>query len=375
MSAHAKLSASGAHRWMACPGSIAAEAGLPDRSSIHATEGTVAHSLAEECLAGNLKPFDFVGKIAFGEGVEITAEMASAVEQYLDHIAEHVPGEAEFEQRVRYDRWVPGGFGTVDAVSVHDGTIYVVDLKYGKGVRVEAERNKQLMLYALGAYDERHLLDDITEAVLVIVQPRLDHISEWRLTIDELLAFGKEARQAAKRALERNAERIPGEAQCRFCKAKSTCPALLQLTHDVIADDFDALPDTQALDDERLGLVLTHKAMILDWLKAVEDHVTEQLLSGNAVPGWKLVEGRSLRQWSNEPDAEAMLESLIGDKAWERKLLSPAKAEKAVGKAKAQLQDLIVKPAGKPTLAPEADKRQAIQPTGGDFDDLTQIEG
>lgn len=362
MTAHAKLSASGAHRWMACPGSVAAEAGLPDGSSVYAAEGTAAHSLAEDCIRNGKNPFDLVG---------VSVEMAEAVQQYLEYI-QYLPGTVEVEQRVKFDRWVPNGFGTVDAVSVHDGVIHVVDLKYGKGVRVEAEGNRQLMLYALGAYDERCLLDDITEAVLVIVQPRLDHISEWRLPIADLLAFGEEAQAAAKRALSRDAERIPGESQCRFCKAKPTCPALLQLTHDVIAEDFDMLPDTQALDDHQLGQVLKHKAMILDWLTSVEDHVTEQLLTGKEVSGWKLVEGRSVRQWSCEQDAGAMLENLIGDKAWERKLLSPAKAEKAVGKAKAQLQDLIIKPVGKPTLAPESDKRQAIQPTGGDFEDLTQ---
>jgi putative component of toxin-antitoxin plasmid stabilization module len=361
MTAHAKLSASGAHRWMACPGSIVAEAGLPDRPSAHAAEGTAAHSLAEECIRHGKSPFDQVG---------VTFEMAVAVQQYLDYICD-LPGAVEVEQRVEFGRWIPNGFGTVDAVSVHEGVIRVVDLKYGKGVRVDAERNRQLMLYALGAYDERCLLDDIREAVLVIVQPRLDHISEWRLPIAELLAFGDEAAAAAKRALAHDAERIPGESQCRFCKAKPTCPALLQLTHDVIAEDFDALPGIQALDDAQLGQVLTHKAMILDWLSSVEDHVTEQLLTGKVVPGWKLVEGRSLRQWSSERDAGVVLESLIGDKAWERTLLSPAKAEKAVGKAKAQLQDLIVKPVGKPTLAPESDKRQAIQPTGDDFDNLT----
>ncbi len=361
MTAHAKLSASGAHRWMACPGSIAAEAGLPDRPSAHAAEGTAAHSVAEACIRQGKSPFDLVG---------VTVEMAEAVQRYLDYIRD-LPGVVEVEQRVKFDRWIPKGFGTVDAVSVHDGVIRVVDLKYGKGVRVDAERNQQLMLYALGAYDERCLLDDIREAVLVIVQPRLDHISEWRLPIADLLAFGKEARSAAKRTFAHDAERVPGESQCRFCKAKPTCPALLQLTHDVIAEDFDALPDTQALDDHQLGQVLTHKAMILDWLSSVEGHVTEQLLTGKTVPGWKLVEGRSLRKWSNEQVAGTMLESLIGDKAWERELLSPAKAEKAVGKAKAQLQDLIIKPVGKPTLAPESDKRQAIQPTGDDFDNLT----
>lgn len=371
MAAHARLGASSAHRWMACPGSVAAEIGMPDRATIHANEGTVVHALAEECLASVRNPFAYVGTMPFSEQIEITQEMASAVSAYIEYLDDHVPGQPEFERRLRYDRWVPGGFGTVDAVSFHDGVIYIVDLKYGKGIRVDAENNKQLMLYALGAYDEIRLLEDITDVVLTIVQPRLDHISEWRLPIGDLLRFGKEARQAAKRALRPDAERIPGEAQCRFCKAKATCGALLQFTHDVVADDFDALPDAQTLDDEHIALVLKHKAAIIDWLKAVEEHATEQLMAGKSVPGWKLVEGRSLREWRDFAHAVVVLEDLIGENAWERKLLSPAKAEKAVGKDKTYLQDLIVKPAGKPTLAPEDDKRPPIQPTGDDFDDLT----
>lgn len=373
MTAHAKLSASGAHRWMTCPGSVAAEDGLRDYGSTYSHEGTSAHALAEACLKNGSDPFSYVGKIAPNcKDVEVDQEMANGVRYYMDYLAE-VPGVHAYECQVRYDRWVFGGFGTADCISLDRGTLYVVDLKYGKGLRVDADANHQLMLYALGAYDEREHLEDVDTVKLVIVQPRLDHISEWSCSVDDLLAFGESARAAAQIALRDDAKRVPGEAQCQFCKAKATCPALLDYTHQIIGRDFDKLTEVDRLSADQISQVLSAKTLITDWLKSVEQYVTDKLHSGEPFPGWKLVQGRSLRAWSDDFEAEQTLYAMIGEECYEKKLLSPAKAEKVVGKALAKdLAELIVKPEGKPTLAPESDKRPAIQVKGGDFENLTQ---
>lgn len=370
MVAHAKLSASGAHRWIACPGSVEAEEGLPDKTSPFAEEGTRAHDLAERVLT------------AFQAGEDHSTiidtyddrEMADHVGRYVDHVLA-VEGGSHImmvEHRVDFSDWVPEGFGTSDTIVVKGDTIHVIDLKYGKGVQVDAENNPQGMLYALGAWAETNFMFDLERVVITIVQPRLDHVSEWEIGVSDLLRWGEWVKERADEACSPGAKRTPGEDQCRWCKAKATCPALKLFTERAIMSEFDdlSLSSPDKLSDEQLREALDAKPLIEGWLSAVSDHVRERLEAGEGFDGYKLVEGRSVRQWADADSLDSDLEAVLGDKRFAPpKLLSPAQAEKALGKKRAgEIEHLIIKPSGKPTLAKEDDKRLSISITQDDFD-------
>lgn len=366
MSAHAKLGASNAHRWLACPGSVSAEAGMPDQTSSFAQEGTTAHELAEQALFRGPDILD----------IFYDQEMAEHVRVYVEYVLRLANGSDSFdvETRVRYDDWVDGGFGTADALIVRGDTLHVCDLKYGKGVRVDAQDNPQGMLYALGAWSMMSVVFDIKRVKIHIIQPRLDHISEWEISVDALLRWAEWVKQQAEKTADNDAPRIAGEKQCRFCKAKASCAALKKMTEQIIMADFDDLDDLRpanTLSDEEMAKALAAKPMIEAWLSAIENQVKSRLSSGDGFPGYKLVEGRSNRQWSDEWGAAAKLVDLLGnEKAYTPpKLISPAQAEKALGKKRAgSIADFITKPSGAPTLAQENDPRPAINVTADDFD-------
>jgi hypothetical protein len=220
------------------------------------------------------------------------------------------------------------------------------------------------MLYALGAWSELEMLQDVETFILHIVQPRLDHIDTWEISLADLLKWGEWVKERAALALSEDAPRVPGEAQCRWCLAQATCQALYDYTAKLIGvefDDVEALESPGTMSERQLREVLEAAPMVRAWLSAVEDHVFALLNDGAEFKGYKLVEGRSLRKWADERKAEEVLIDALGDAAYEVQLLSPAKAEKALGKKrKGILDDLITKPNGKPTLAPENDKRPAI---------------
>lgn len=370
---HARLSASGSHRWLYCPGSVEAESRLPNTTSVHADEGTAAHELAEMALvklSGDCSAW--VGKSLIENNHHtVTQEMADYVQQYVDYVRSF-SGTHAYEQRVDFGEWVPNGFGTADAIVVSDDTIRVIDLKYGRGIKVYAQENTQGLLYALGAYSENELTHDLKTVVISIVQPRLDHIDEWEIDVAELLKRGEWIRERANEAVKPNAKRIPSESACHWCKAKATCPALQKVTHEAIMTDFEALdlPATNTLSDDDLSRALGAKGLIIGWLDAVEAHITERVENGG-FNGYKLVAGRSSRDWSDAKQAEAALVEAIGDDAFETKLLSVAKAEKALGKAKVGvIKDLIVKRDGRPTLVPEGDPRPSLSVTADDFENI-----
>jgi hypothetical protein len=353
---------------MACPGSVKAEEGLGDKTSSFAEEGTMAHNLMELALV--------TGKPCREYSV-YGPEMIENVQTYVDYVESlKLPGDTLLvEERVDFSEWVPGGFGTADTVLVGDHRIHIVDLKYGKGVSVYAERNPQAMLYALGAYAGFGWMGDIKSVEISIVQPRLDNISEWEISVTDLLKFGEEARQAAADTLNPNAPRAPGEKQCKFCKAKADCPALYKLTSDTLMADFDQIdeaPQPHKLTEAQLRAALENKTLIEAWLASVELTVKQRILEGGAFEGFKLVEGRAVRKWSDEDVAGVRLAQLVGDHAaYVRKLISPAQAEKLLGKAKKGLiEDIVAKPRGAATLAKQSDPRPEIQPTEMDFQAL-----
>ena len=379
--AHAKLGASNAHRWLVCGGSVKAEQGFKDQSSPFAQEGTAAHELSELALMHEREPQDWIGHplVENSEWI-VDEEMANFVQVYTDYCRAIAKGADEtfIEQRVSYADWVPDGFGTNDfgALFLKDKRIKIADLKYGKGVQVDAENNPQAMLYGLGTYAEFSWISEFEWVDIAIIQPRLDHISEWSISVKDLLKWAEWVSQRAEIALSDDAERVPGEKQCRFCKAKSTCPALMKYTEDIIMAEFDNLeddlPSPDTLSKDQLRRVLEHKGLIEGWLSSVETVVRERLEDGQDFPGFKIVEGRSIRRWGDETEAEQKLIDILGEKLHTKKIISPAQAEKALKKdQRAVLEDLVVKPTGKPTLVPESDKRPPLNLTEGDFDDVT----
>lgn len=363
---HASLGASSAHRWAYCPGSVAASADLPNTTSPFAEQGTVAHDLAELALRTGSSALDHFEN----------QEMAGFVSVYTEYVERLAVGAdlMMIEQRVDYGDWVPGGFGTSDAIVLRGDTLHVVDLKYGMGVQVYAEENPQGMLYALGAYNEIRHAADVQRVIITIVQPRLDHVSEWEISLVDLLRWAEWISQRAEATAEADAPRVAGESQCKFCLAKHNCGALLKYTTDAMLtefDDMDNLPAPDTLTDEQVGAALAAKGLIEGWLGAVQGHVVDRLANGEGFPGFKLVAGRSSRSWVDESAALKTLVGLVGnEKAMtEPKLISPPQAEKVLGaKRKGEIQELIAKTEGKATLAPESDKRPAVNVQLSDFD-------
>jgi hypothetical protein len=364
---HSKFGPSAAAKWLNCPGSINAEDGIAETESEFASEGSAAHHLAYICLSENKRPIEFLDR-CFKEYPTNTVdmEMVDNIEEYISYIKD-MGGHQEYEQVVYYEEWVPGGFGTADAIVTVDDTLHIIDLKYGKGVPVYAEENPQGMLYALGALSERDSFQKFKKVVIHVHQPRLEHVSTWEITPAALYEWADYAKRRAELCTSPSAERIPGEYQCRWCKAKARCSALAVRTENALMKEFNELElstptPPENLRDVDLRFVLNSKALIIDWLNAVEAHVKERVLNGEGFEGFKMVRGRSNRKWSDEKEAEKILNNLLGKtKSYNKKLLSVAQAEKALGKDKKdKITDLIVKPEGAPALVPDTDKREAI---------------
>jgi len=384
---HARLSASGSQRWLACPGSILLEESYPeDVVSEYAEYGTAGHQLAQVCLEKDRPATLFEGQVFnqsknFPEGFAVDAEMADAVQIYLDYCNSLGEGEAHIEKRVDFSLYVEEGFGTADFIKIKDTKIHVVDLKMGKGVKVNANNNTQGMLYALGVVWDSKLADnDLVH--IAIVQPRLDHISEWSITVNELLTWARdEVKPKAEQAW--NGEPIfnPGESQCRFCKAKPTCKALAEHSLQTAMDTFTDIPteedlkEVHTLTHEEIGALLPRVNTLVNWAKSLEAHAFNELDKGEKIPGYKLVMGRSgNRKWTDEADIEEKL-TRMGVKKTEmfsKKILTPAqmcKVLKAKDLSLTQIETYWNSPEGKPTIAVESDSRDEIRPSTG-FTDI-----
>jgi hypothetical protein len=389
--AHAKLSASGSKRWLSCPGSVQLEQLFTEEDdSSFAAEGTFAHELSELHLAFL---FDQIDKKEHTKRLKekkkkefYSQDMEDYVQSYIDVVVERIntaraktpDATILFEERLDFSSWVPEGFGTGDVVIIADGTLEVVDLKYGKGVPVSAEENSQLRLYGLGAINGFGFLYDIQSVRMTIVQPRLDSVSTEELPADTLLQWAEEVvKPGAALAVSGEGETKAGE-HCKFCKAKAQCRARAEANLELLQHEFQ---EPGLLTLQELAEIRGKIDNLVTWAGDVKDHMLDQAEKhGVRYPGWKLVEGRSNRIYSNKDVVEQTLldAGVTTDKIYEPKeILGITKLEKSIGKKQFTelLSDLIVKPTGKPTLVEESDKRPelssmaSIESEFGDIDE------
>ena len=403
MTTHAILSPSSAHRWMKCPASVALESDYPETSSEFADEGTAAHDVAARALINGVEAAAFLDTVVTvgGKGYPVTTEMAEHVQKYLDYVnalkADSIMSAVEVRLPIGDITGEEGAEGTSDTITItNDGELVIVDLKYGMGVKVDAECNPQLSLYALGALELYGLSYDIRKVRLVIVQPRLNHISEWACDLDGYVSFFRDnvadcaalCRDALRGYESTNGVSVnlfnPGDDQCRFCKAKGNCPALTKHALETVSNGFSDLtkpptPDTlRPFAGSELGPLLSSVDLIEGWCQALREHCKGELLAGRSIPGWKVVEGRrGVRRWADAREVESIMKGmrLKQDVMYEQSLISPATAEKLVKAGDIgprqwpRLQQLITQSGGSPTVVPESDKRPALS-VANDFESL-----
>lgn len=360
MRAHALLSASSAHRWLACPPSAVAAEAYEDQGSEFAAEGTLAHEVAEAVAGNKLEKFK-----ALMDDENVTGEMIEHANAYSCYIQEQITGSAPsllLEQRVDFSDWVPDGFGTCDCILIEGDKLTIIDYKYGKGVAVSAENNPQMRLYALGALNDFGFAYDVTKVVTHIYQPRINNISTETLTVEELLDWAKSIKPIAQKAAKGKGTYKAG-AHCKFCPHAGRCRALDKTCKEYV-ETHGLRVAVPVLAPHEVAEVLKMEPLISLWLKRVKAQALTSMLDGQEVPGFKVVEGKlGNRKWTDELQVAEALKAAGYDAEdyTETKLLSPAGIDKLVGKKKAAelLDGLTERAAGSPTIAPAADKRPA----------------
>ncbi|MDD2401962.1 MAG: DUF2800 domain-containing protein [Clostridia bacterium] len=369
--AHALLGSSSAHRWLNCTPSARLEETIPEVISEYAEEGGLAHEIAELKLRKQF--IEPMGPRIFSSNLKklqnrklYDAEMLIHTETYLDYVSSIVhgfnaPPYIAIEKKLDYGTYAPEGFGTGDCIIIGGNTLHVIDFKYGKGVPVSAEENPQMKLYALGAYTAYSILYPIETIKMAIVQPRKDTVSEYEISINDLLAWGESIKPIAQKAFNGEGEFVPGD-HCRFCHAKSLCRARSEF-HTALEDCHMMKPPL--ISNDEVGEILVRAQNLAGWVKDLEEYALSECLKGVEIPNWKAVEGRSKRQFTDQDEAFKVLIANDIKKAmlYTREPLTLAATEKLLGKARFRelLAEYVNTPPGKPTLAPISDKREAIK--------------
>jgi len=391
---HAKLAPSAAERWLHCPASVALSAGKPEEPSIYAEAGRLAHSIAE------LKARKYLGRVTertyrtqlkqLQQSPHYEKVMDDYTDRYVEVLAEqamtfeHAPFTALETQVpigvVTGEKMDDGRYavGTADCIQIGDGCLWVTDYKNGAGIKVNAEENPQMMLYALGA---RYLYrpfygESIGTIRMTIVQPALNNVTTWEISRKDLedwaMYTALPAAQKALAGLENPAaagDPVPG-AWCKshFCPVRHTCRAL---AYNLLAlEAFQQRPHTE-LTPEEIADILRRGEALVSWFNDLKDYALSEILAGRDIPGWKAVEGRGSRAWADVDSAFTVLKERGIDEAllWERKPVTAPALEKALGKKLFAdvAADLVVHQPGKPTLAPESDKRPPYNPAQAAF--------
>ena len=368
--AHAILSASSSHRWLNCPPSARLCETYEDKGSDYAAEGTDAHSLCEYKLRMAL------GMGAVDPSKHLTwynEEMEDCANGYATYIMELVEAAKEtcadpvvlIEQRVDFSRWVEQGFGTSDAIIIADGTLRVIDYKHGLGVLVEADNNPQMMCYALGALELFDAIYDIDSVAMTVYQPRRQNISTFEMSKDDLYSWAEEVlKPTSELAFAGDGNFLCGE-WCGFCKAKHECRARAEANLLLAQYDFKLPP---LLEDSEIEVILSRADQLVSWVNDIKEYALQQAISGKDWTGFKLVEGRSNRRYTDEAAVTQAVTS-AGFDPYERKLLGITAMQKLLGKSRFEelLSAYIEKPQGKPTLVPESDKRPVMNNAKTDF--------
>lgn len=378
---HALLSPSAAHRWMNCTAAPLLEKDVEDKSSTFAEEGTLAHAYCAKKLK------EFLGLSVDEENAEIaqlneqyhSGEMDEYTDTYKTIVLEKFnaaraktkDAQLLVEVKLDFSHYVPDAFGTSDAIIIADGVMEVIDFKYGKGVKVSAVENPQMMIYAIGAWDLFNFEYDIHKVRMTIVQPRIDNLSEFELDAADLINWVVNELEPKAHEAYAGGKQKPGE-WCRFCKVKATCKALSSLC----IDAQQANPDPRKISKEVMETtILPFLSTFKTWLSGIEEYSLEQALSGVQYKGYKIVEGRSIRKIT-DPTAVMQLLDKEGfakeDYIKPTELRSITDLERLVGKKRfgAICAEYINKPQGKPTLVPDSDKRPAFNQAADDFKDI-----
>ena len=367
---HAVLSASSSDRWLHCPPSARLCESYEDKGSDYAAEGTDAHALCEYKLrqALGLEAEDPTENLTW-----YNEEMDDCATGYAAYVLEQVEAAKQvcadpvvlIEQRVDFSRWVEDGFGTADALIIADGTLKICDYKHGLGVLVRAEKNPQLMCYALGALELFDKIYDIDTVSMTIYQPRRDNVSTFEMSKHDLFQWADEVlKPTAELAFAGDGNFLCGE-WCGFCKAKTDCRARAEANLALAQYEFKLPP---LLTDEDIEDILSKVDELVAWASDIKEYALQQAISGKEWTGWKLVEGRSNRKYINDTVVADVVEH-AGFDPYERKVLGVTAMQKLLGKSRFDelLSPYIEKPQGKPALVPESDKRPAMSTAAADF--------